>query len=181
MAKTQIGGVEIKRTYRPARIICDVITLVMIAVIAKLGIDIAHYTSKFLGAMGLIVPLSFPVTGILLCVVYIRLSFSGLKFGRLKISKQNAQRIYDWWTFSMALIKIPLLMAMLEGVFIYREWAAAGESTASKIPLILYVMIAAAVTWFSVRRTKFLAGVKEEKKNDPAVKVKVRVADDEDK
>ena len=181
MTKTQIGGIEIKRTYRPSRIICDVITLVMIIMITKLGIDLAHYTAKFLGVMGLLVPLAFPAVGIVLCVVYVSLSFRGMKFGRLKIPKQNAQKIYDWWTFSMALIKIPLIMALFEGIYIFREWAALGESSISIIPLILYVLIAAVVTWFAVRRTGRLCEVKKPVKDDSAVKVKVKVADDEEK
>lgn len=181
MTNTQIGGFEVTRTHRPARMICDVITLVMIIIIIKLGIDLAYYTAKFLGAMGLIVPLSFPAAGIALCAVYIKLSLSGLKFGRLKITKQNAQKIYDWWTFSMALIKIPLLMAMFEGIYIFREWAAVGKSTISVIPLILYVLTAAAITWFSVRRMRRLCEVKKPVKNDSAVKVKAKIADDENK
>lgn len=180
MNKTQIDGIEIKRTYRPARIICDVISLVMIVMLTKLGFDLAYYTSKFLGAMGLIGPLSFPAFGIVLCAAYIMLSFRGKKFGRLKITGQNAQKIYDWWTFSMSLIKIPLLMAMFEGIYIFREWAATGESTISVIPMILYAAVAAAVTWFAVRRTKFLAEVKEPQKNNSAVKVKVKVVDEDD-
>lgn len=182
MAKTQIGGIEIKRTYRPSRIICDVISLVMIVMITKLGINMAYYTAKFLGVMGLLVPLAFPAAGIALCVAYVKLSFRGMKFGRLKIPKQNAQKIYNWWTFSMALIKIPLLMAMFEGIYIFREWAALGESKVSIIPLILYVLIAAAVIWFSVRRTGKLCEVKKEpKKSNPSVKVKVKVVDDDNK
>ena len=177
--KAFIGGIETKRTYRPSRIICDVITLVMIIMLTKLGFDLAHYTGKFLGALGMLVPLGLPAAGFALCAAYAVLSFRGMKFGRLKITKQNAQNVYNWWTFSMALIKIPMLMAMFEGIYIFREWAAVGESTISIIPLILYVLIAAAVTWFSVRRTKFLAAVKEQKKNDSAVKVKVKIADDE--
>lgn len=177
MIKTQIGGVEIKRTYRPARIICDVITFVLLIIIGKIGLDLT-FTAKFLGWTGLLVPLAFPAAGIALCVAYIKLSFRGMRFGRLKITNQNAQKIYEWWTFSMSLVKIPLMLALFNGEFIYRDWAGTGQPIGINIPIIIDVLFAALIVWFSIRRMKALCEVKKPVKNDSAVKVKVKIADD---
>lgn len=181
MTKTQIGGVEIKRTYRPMRIICDVISLVLLIIIVKIGLDLT-FTAKFLGWTGLIVPLMFPAVAIALCVMYVKLSFRSMKFGRFKIIKQNAQKIYDWWTFTLSLVKIPLMIALFNSELIYRDWAGTGESVEINIPVIVDVLFAAVIIWFSIRRMKKLCEVKKEtQKTDSAVKVKVKIADDEDK
>ena len=178
MTKTQIGNVEIKRTYRPVRIVCDVITLVLLIIIGKIGFDLT-FTAKFLGWTGLLAPLAFPAVGIALCVIYIKLSFRSMKFGRLKITKQNAQKVYDWWTFTMSLVKIPLLLALFNGEFIYRDWAGTGESSIN-ITIFIDVLFAAIIIWFAVRRMKAICEVKQPEKTDSAVKVKVKIADDDE-
>lgn len=179
MVKTQIGGVETERTYRPARIVCDVVSLVLFVVIAKLGTGLTE-TSKFLETTGLIVPLMFPAAAIALCAAYIWLSFHGARFKRLKITEQNAQTVYDWYTFTMSLVKIPLMIALLNGEFIYRDWAAFGTLVIGA-PIIIDVLLAALIIWFAAHRIKALCEMKQPEKTDSAVKVKVKVVDDETK
>lgn len=176
----KIGNVEIKRTYRPARIVCDVISLALVVVIVILAINQIVTTYRFLWGKGIVLSLLFPLAGVGMCVVYTVLVLKGAKFKRYNITKQNAQSVYDWWAFALALVKLPLLMALIEGEFIYSEWAAEGHAGFSLI-IVLYLLLAVIIIRLMLHRIKTLTAVKKAESGDSAVKVKVKIADDDDK
>ena len=174
---TKIGGVEIKRTYRPTRIVCDVVTLTLLIVLIKITIDLMKYSS-FVEGVG-ILPLLFPIVGFGMCAAYVLLTFRSLKFGKYKITKQNAQRVYDWWAFSLSLVKVPLLFAMSEGEYMYYVWVSDIRNSSFSIWILLYLLLAVIIMRLSAHRIKALTAVKKSAKDNNAVKVRARLADDD--
>lgn len=175
----KIGNCEIKRTYRPARIICDVVSFAALMVVIAIAVNLFAEIRFFLGDLVRASILLFPAVGVGLCAAYVILTFRSLGFKRYKITKQNAQDVYDWWAFSLALVKIPLLLALLEGEFMFRSWAYTGERSFS-IWIVLYVLLAFIIIRLAAHRIKALTAVKKVENDNSAVKVKVRVDDDND-
>lgn len=173
----KIGNVEIRRTYRPARIVCDVVTLAALVVVTKNAADLLMQTKNFLGFVGAL-PLLFPAAGIGMCAAYIILTFKSLKFKRYKITKQNAQNVYDWWAFSLSLVKVPLLLAMFEGEYQFLYWAVTGKSRFG-IALLLYILLAVIIIRLMIHRIRSLTVVKKVQKDESTVKVKARTADED--
>lgn len=177
MKKTNIGGVEIKRSYRPTRMICDIVSLLPLVMIIKITIDLMKLSGIAEG-IG-ILPLLFPIAGISLCAVYVFLTFKSLKFGKYKITKLNAQRVYDWWAFSLSLVKVPLLFALFEGEYMYRVWAYDIKNSGFSLWILVYLFLAVIIMRFSAHRIKSLTAAKKPAKDSGAVKVKARLADDD--
>lgn len=175
IAKTKIGGIEIKRTYRPTRIVCDVVSLAMLVVIIINTLDLMRF-SRFAAGIG-ILPLLFPLAGFGMCAAYIILTFRSLKFGKYKITKQNAQSVYDWWTFSLSLVKVPLLFALFDGEYMYLGWAEHGRTKFSFL-IFVYLVLALIIIRLTRHRLKSLTAVKKSAKDNSAVKVRAKVIDD---
>ena len=175
MQKTKINNIEIKRTYRPTRIVCDVVSLAMLVVIIINTLDLMKF-SKIAAGIG-ILPLLFPLAGFGMCAVYILLTFRSLKFGKYKITKQNAQSVYDWWAFSLSLIKVPLLFALFDGEYMYLGWAESGKMSFSFL-IFAYLLIALIIIRLMSHRFKALTAVKKSSNNEDTVKVKAKLADD---
>ena len=176
MKNTKIGNIEIKRTYRPTRIVCDVVSLAMLVVIIINTLDLMKF-AKIAAGIG-ILPLLFPLAGFGMCAAYIRLTFRSLKFGKYKITKQNAQSVYDWWAFSLSLIKVPLLFALFDGEYMYLGWAESGQMSFSFL-ILAYLLIAIIIIRLMSHRFKALTAVKKTENDKGAVKVKAKVVDDE--
>ena len=176
MKKTKIGGVEIKRTYRPTRIVCDIVSVPLLAMLVKITADLMVYSNIVVGVGKL--PLLFPLAGFGMCAAYVFLTFKSLKFGKYKITKQNAQSVYDWWAFSLSLVKLPLLFALFEGEYMYLVWVTDIRSSSFNIRILLYPLIAVIILRLSAHRIKALTAVRKSSKNEDTVKVKARLADD---
>ena len=174
--KTKIGGVEIKRTYRPTRIVCDIVSLALLVVIIVNTLDLMRF-SKIAAGIG-ILPLLFPLAGFGMCAAYILLTFRSFKFNKYKITKQNAQSVYDWWAFSLSLVKVPLLLALFDGEYMYLGWAESGKTRFS-VFIFLYLILALIIIRLMKYRFKALTAVKKTAKDNSAVKVKARLADDD--
>ncbi len=172
----KIGDIEIKRTYRPTRIVCDAASLAALVVIVKNGLDLL-ITRKFLGFAG-VLPLLFPAVGIGLCVAYVLLTFRSRKFKRYKITKLNAQSVYERWAFSLALAKVPLLIALFEGEYMFLYWAATGQSKFS-VMIPVYVLLSVIIIRLMMHRIKSLTAFKKVQKDDKVVKVRAKIDDDD--
>lgn len=177
MKNTKIGNIEIKRTYRPTRIICDIVSLAMLVVITINTLDLMKF-AKFAAGVG-ILPLLFLLIGLGMCAAYVFLTFKSLNFKRYKITKQNAQKVYDWWAFSLSLVKVPLMLALFDAEYMYLDWAEDGE-LAFSVWGLLFLMLAVIIIRLSAHRIKALTAVKKIKKDDSAVKVRAKLADDDD-
>lgn len=174
--KMTIGNIPIKHTYRPAQIICDVLTLAGLVIIAKNAFDTLADTKGFLGYVSL-VSLLFPAAALGMIAAYLILTCKSLKFGKYKITKKNAQSVYNWWAFSLALIKLPLFMVVFELEYSFTVWAITGRTPISMM-ILLYALLAVILIRLTAHRLAALTEVKRaEADNSSAIRIKTKVAD----
>ena len=176
MKKTKIGGVEIKHTYRPTRIVCDAVTVALLAVLIKITLDLMKYSNIVEGVGKL--PWLFPLAGFGMCAAYVFLTFKSLNFKRYKITPENAQPVYDWWAFSLSLVKVPLLFAMSEAEYMYLVWVSDIRNSSFSVWILVYLLLALIILRLSAHRIKSLTAVKKVEKDENAVRVKAKIADD---
>lgn len=176
--KIKIGGIEVKRRFTPARIVCDVVSLAAALVIVVIGVQHIMIVSSYASPLGLAVLLVFPVCAVGICAAYLKLTLKSREFKRYKITKQNAQSVYDWWAFSLSLAKIPLLLALFNAEFIFRDLTNFKPADLFNIPIILEVLLAVIIMRLARHRLARLTEVKKAEKGEEAVKVKVRIADE---
>lgn len=176
----KIGNVQVKRTYRPARVICDIASLAAVVVIITMssGLFGVYKFLGFLGAPSFLIP----AAAVGICAAYVILTFKSLKFKRYKITANNAQNVYNWWAFALSLVKLPLLLALFEWMLIYAEWAATGEKKFSFV-ILLYVLLAVIIIRLLLHRIATLTKEEKNTADSSVVKVKAKIADpaDDDK
>ena len=171
-----LGKIPIKHTYRPAQIICDVLTLAGLVIIAKKAFDTLAQTRGFLGYVSLF-SLLFPAAGIGMCIAYLILTFKSLRFGKYNVTRQNAQNVYNWWAFSLALIKLPIIMVLFEMEYSFSVWSMTGRAPFG-VMILLYVLLAVILIRLTAHRLAALTAVKREQKDDhAAIKIKARVVE----
>lgn len=171
-----IGKIPIKHTYRPAQIICDVLSLAALVIITKNAFDTLFQTRAFLAYVSYI-SLLFPAAGAAMCAAYLVLTCKSLKFGKYKVTRQNAQGFYNWWAFSLALIKLPLFMILFELEYSFTVWAVTGSAPIS-VMTVLYALLAVILIRLTVHRLAALTEVKRERNDDStAIRIKTKVAD----
>lgn len=178
--KMKIGGVEVKRRFTPARIVCDAVSLAAALVIVVIGVQHIAMVSSYAAPLGLAVLLVFPVCAVGICAAYLKLTLKSREFKRYKITKQNAQSVYDWWAFSLSLAKVPLLLALFNTEFIFRDLTNFKPADLFNIPIILEILLTVIIMRLARHRLVRLTEVKKVAENDSEVKVKVRVADDDE-
>ena len=170
----KIGKITVRRSYKPSRIICDVISLAGAAVIV-------YITERFInGTQGLTgdrVALSaiFPVLALGVLAVYAVLVLKSHAFKHYKITKKNAQEIYDWYAFSVSLIKLPLLLIIFESMLTFQEISLGIAVNLLNFRLILYIFLIAIIIRMTIHRIKTLS---HEEKSTDVVHVRAAVVDE---
>ena len=173
----KIGKITVRRSYKPSRIICDVISLAGAAVIV-------YITERFInGTQGLTgdrVALSaiFPVLALGVLAVYAVLVLKSHAFKKYKITKKNAQVIYDWYAFSVSLIKLPLLLIIFESMLTFQEISLGIAVNLLNFRFILYVFLIAIIIRMAVHRVKTLS---HEEKTADVVHVRAVVEENEER
>ena len=170
----KIGKITVRRAYKPSRIICDVISLAGAAVIV-------YMTERFInGTQGLTgdrVALSaiFPVLALGVLAVYAVLVLQSHAFKTYKITKKNAQVIYDWYAFSVSLIKLPLLLIIFESMLTFQEISLGIAVNLMNIRLILYIFLIVIIIRMAIHRINTLS---HEEKSTDVVHVRAAVVDE---
>ena len=170
----KIGKITVRRSYKPSRIICDIISLAGAAVIV-------YMTERFInGTQGLTgdrVALSaiFPVLALGVLAVYAVLVLKSHAFKKYKITKKNAQVIYDWYAFSVSLIKLPLLLIIFESMLTFQEISLGIAVNLMNIRLILYIFLIAIIIRMAIHRINTLS---HEEKSTDVVHVRAAVVDE---
>lgn len=170
----KIGKITVRRSYKPSRIICDAISLVGAAVIV-------YITERFInGTQGLTgdrVALSaiFPVLALGVLAVYAVLTLKSHAFKRYKITKKNAQEIYDWYAFSVSLIKLPLLLIIFESMLTFQEISLGIAVNLLNFRLILYIFLIVIIIRMAIHRINTLS---HEEKSTDVVHVRAAVVDE---
>lgn len=177
----KIASIEIKRRFRPARIVCDAFSLAVTVVIAVTAVRHLSQVFSILTALGFLALLLPPVCAVGICAAYLMLTLKDREFKRYKITEQNAQSFYDQWAFSLSLAKIPLLMLFFNIEFAFRDLTSSEPINLFSVPNILDVLLTIIIMRLARHRLVKLTAVKKEKKDDSSVKVKAKIADKDDK
>ncbi len=134
----KIGKYPIKRTYKIAQLICDILSLGFLVMtvsltfaflgeyhelLATIGSEhIAGMSEQFIAVewrqwSALIFPLL--IVGVL--VAYIVLIFKSHRFARFNVTKLTAQKCYETYAFFVSLAKLPVIIIIIDYMMIVHD------------------------------------------------------------
>lgn len=178
----KIGNYTVKYYFKPARIICDVISLGMIvfSVISAAGFASEHPEIQ-LEAMKIdfITLWLFPALCAVILAVYIMVTLGSRSFGKYNVTKDNAQSVFDWYVFAVSLCKLPLLVSAIEGELIYEEILLGVERSFFSVTYILCLLVFVIIIRLSVHRITSLT--KTDNNKNGAVFIRSDVSEDDKK
>lgn len=194
----KIGKFPVIRTYKPARIISDALSLVIAYVIVsstihffptyKATINEILNEALLAGDMRLFYKYEeslayrqyfaciFPALVIAVFAAYLILTLTSRRFAKYNITKQNAQAVYDWYAFAASLCKLPILLALLDAMYIVHQRLMFNYVSVFSVQMILYVVLVVIIIRLSVHRIK--AMTKPAAKKEASGGVKAKIVDD---
>ena len=170
----KIGKITVRRSYKPSRIICDVISLAGAAVIVYMTERFINGTQGLSGERAALAAI-FPVLALGVLAAYAVLTLKSHAFKRYNITKKNAQDIYDWYAFSVSLIKLPLLLIIFESMLTFQEISLGIAVNLLNFRYILYIFLTAIIIRLAIHRVKTLS---HEEKSTDVVHVRAAVVDE---
>ena len=170
----KLGKITVRRSYKPSRIICDIISLAGAAVIVYLPACFINGGEAISGERAALSAI-FPALALGVLAAYAVLVLKSHAFKQYKITKKNAQEIYDWYAFSVSLIKLPLLLIIFESMLTFQEISLGIAVNLLNFRLILYIFLIVIIIRMAIHRVKTLS--REEKSMD-AVHVRAAVVDE---
>ena len=194
----KIGNYSVKHSYKPARIISDVLSLGITVLILFSTLNFFPlYKARIneIGEVNLAIVAEYrysltyrqyfawiyPALAVIIFGVYLILILKNHRFAKYDITAANAQSVYDWYAFAVSLCKIPLLLAVLDMMYVFHQRMMFNEVRLFGFQHILYALLIVIVVRLSVHRIKGLT--QKEKKSNKAddVDVKAKLADDDRK
>ena len=191
----KIGNYSVKHGYKPARIISDVLSLGITVLILFSTLNFFPlYKARIneIGEVNLAIVAEYrysltyrqyfawiyPALAVIIFGVYLILILKNHRFAKYDITAANAQSVYDWYAFAVSLCKIPLLLAVLDMMYVFHQRMMFIEVRLFGFQYILYALLIVIVVRLSVHRIKGLT--QKEKKSNKAddVDVKAKLADD---
>lgn len=194
----KIGNYSVKHSYKPARIISDVLSLGITVLILFSTLNFFPlYKARIneIGEVNLAIVAEYrysltyrqyfawiyPALAVIIFGVYLILILKNHRFAKYDITAANAQSVYDWYAFAVSLCKIPLLLAVLDMMYVFHQRMMFNEVRLFGFQYILYALLIVIVVRLSVHRIKGLT--QKEKKSNKAddVDVKAKLTDDDRK
>lgn len=172
----KIGKITVRRSYKPSRIICDVISLAGAAVIVYMTERFINGTQGLSGERAALAAI-FPVLALGVLAAYAVLTLKSHAFKRYNITKKNAQDIYDWYAFSVSLIKLPMLLIIFESMLTFQEISLGIAVNLLNFRFILYIFLTAIIIRLAIHRVKTLS---HEEKSTDVVHVRAAVVDEKE-
>lgn len=193
----KINGFPIKHSYRPARIISDVLSVgiaVFIVISTVNFFPLYKETINKLGSedMSLVYEYRysltyrqnfawvFPALAAVIFAVYLTLVLKSHKFEKFCITKNNAQSVYDWYAFAASLCKLPLLLTVCDYMIIVHQRIMLNFVSLFSLSSIVYVFFTIIIIRFSIHRIRGITEVKKTKNLTENVGIKARLAPDDD-
>lgn len=195
----KIGKFPVKHSYKPARIISDALSLIPAYVIVS---STLHFFSLYKvtvneilreawlnGDMRLFYKYEeslayrqysawvFPALLAVVIAVYLILTLKSHAFARYNITKRNAQAVYDWYAFAVSLCKLPIMLALLDAMYIVHQRLMFNPVSVFSVQMILYVVMVVIIIRLSVHRIKALT--KPAAKKEESGGVKARIVEEE--
>ena len=191
----KIGKIPVKHTYKPARIISDALSLIIAFVIIsstihffptyKVTINEILNEAWLTGDMRLFYKYGeslayrqhfawiFPALVVGVFAAYLILTLKSHAFAKYKITKQNAQAVYDWYAFAVSLCKLPILLALVDVMYIVHQRLMFNNVSVFSVQMILYVVLVVIIIRLSVHRIKAMTKPVPKKTESGGVKAKV--------
>ncbi len=191
----KIGKFPVKRTYKPARIISDALSLVVAYVIVSSTI---HFFPTYKATVNEILKEAwlagdmrlfykyeeslayrqysawiFPALVLAVFAAYLILTLKSHRLAKYNITKQNAQSVYDWYAFAVSLCKLPILLALLDAMYITHQRLMFNYVSVFSVQMILYVVLVVIIIRLSVHRIKALTKPAPKKAESGGVKAKI--------
>lgn len=190
-----IGKIPVKHTYKPARIISDVISLGEALVIVYMTIsffprykeavntapNIAELLARYRYSLAYRQYFAwiFPALTAVIFAVYAILVLKSHGMDKFTITKRNAQSVYDWYAFAASLCKIPLLLGVFDMMYITQQRLMFKNVSLFSMQLLLDAVIVVIIIRLSVHRIRGLTGTEKPEKTETGG-VRAKLADDED-
>ncbi|MDE7399644.1 MAG: hypothetical protein K2N06_08970 [Oscillospiraceae bacterium] len=193
----KIGRYPVKPRFKPARIAADVISLGIAAMIFVLTVGFfPQYRAALSKAAekdlyGILFKYGesltyrhyfawiFPALAVVVIAVYLILTLKSHRFRKYKVTKDNAQSVYDWYAFAVSLCKIPALMAIFEIMYVFQRKMMFETVNPFSYQIVLYFVIIAVIIRFSVHKIRRITEIKPKKVDDDSP-IKVRIVDDDE-
>ena len=193
----KIGKYPVKPRFKPARTAADVISLGITAMIFVLTVGFfPRYKAALSKAAekdlyGIMFKYGdsltyrhyfawiFPALAVIVIAVYLILTLKSHEFRKYKVTKDNAQAVYDWYAFAVSLCKIPALMAVFDVMYAFQRKMMFETVNPFSYQIILYFVAVAIIIRLSVHRIRSITEVKREKADDDCP-IKVRIKDDDE-
>lgn len=191
----KIGKFPVKRTYKPARIISDALSLIPAYVIVsstihffptyKATVNEILNEAWLAGDMRLFYKYEeslayrqysawiFPALVLAVFAAYLILTLKSHKLAKYNITKQNAQAVYNWYAFAVSLCKLPILLALLDAMYITHQRLMFNYVSVFSVQMILYVVLVVIIIRLSVHRIKALTKPAPKKAESGGVKAKI--------
>lgn len=190
-----IGKIPVKHTYKPARIISDVISLGEALVIVYMTIsffprykeavntapNIAELLARYRYSLAYRQYFAwiFPALTAVIFAVYAILVLKSHGMDKFTITKRNAQSVYDWYAFAASLCKIPLLLGVFDMMCITQQHLMFNNVSLFSMQLLLDAVITVIIIRLSVHRIRGLTKTGKPEKTETGG-VRAKLADDED-
>lgn len=179
----KIGNHTVKYSFKPARIISDIISLAMVAfsVISALSFTSAHPEIRLeIARADLILLWIFPAACAAVILIYIVITLKSRRFEKYNITKDNAQSVFDWFVFAVSLCKLPLLMSLTEAELTVEERLYKGdERSLFSVTYILCALVLVIIIRLSAHRITSLT--KTDNKKSRTVFISSDVSEDDKK
>ncbi len=194
----KIGKYPVKCSFRIARIVSDAISVGIAAVIFSLTINfITQYQTMLrkIGTQGVSaiendyigafswsywLALIFPALVVGTFAAYLILTLTSRKFAKYRITKQNAQSVYDWYAFCVSVCKIPIFMGIFDIMYIFHQRMLRVDISPFSLQALLDIIIVAIIIRFTVHRIRTITKEDTAKSDTNDSIVKVRVIDEDD-
>jgi len=180
----KLAGHYVRLRHKPARIICDALSLgIMLFTFMSTHLMMESYPElkNPLFRADCIKLWLFPALAVTVFATYYLFVFTNHRFGRYKITEENAQSVFDWFSFTASLCKMPVLVAIADVMTIFQSRLLGAETSWFSIGYIFYALILVIIIRFSLHRIRKLTEPKKAAEESSGIKVTAKIADDKTK
>lgn len=177
----KIKGYKVKLRHKPARIISDVLSVAMCVytvINAVMFVERFPELNNSLFRADLVKLWVFPCLMLVPFVVYLILILTNHSFDKYNITATNAQSVYDWYTFSVSLCKLPVMIMIIEIMSIFQANLAGENVSWISITYLLYILMVVIIIRFAVHRIRTITKPVDTPKKGDSVKIRARTLND---
>lgn len=191
----KINGFPIRHSYKPARIISDILSIGLAVFIVISTVNFFPLYKQTINKLGsedwsLVYEYRysltyrqnfawiFPVLAGAVFVIYLILVLKNHRFEKYRITKNTAQSVYDWYAFAVSLCKLPLLLLIFDYMIIAHQRIMLNYVSYFSLSAVLYVFVIVIIIRLSIHRIRSITEVKHADAVPENDGVKAKLAED---